>query len=178
MNQGKNHCDFLKNIRVQIAEENNIPLIIEECTFEGNCKGTCPRCEAELHYLEQKIAEKKRLGKRALVAGISLGLMTTIFSCQTQGDIPPPDENFPQDTIRQTETVQQPNIKGIPKIIDISRRIVESPLDISENNIPYCGGIETELIQPFLMVNLNELLPDSLKKIKVEDFIRDPEPSK
>ena len=178
MNKGKDCCEILKNIRLQIAQENEIPFQIEACTFEGNCRGTCPRCEAELLYLEQKIAEKKQFGKKALVAGISLGLMTTIFSCQTQGDIPPPDENFPQDTIRQTETVQQPNIKGIPKIIDISRRIVESPVDISENNIPYCGGIETEPIQPFLMVNLNELLPDSLKKIKVEDFIRNQEPSK
>jgi hypothetical protein len=98
MNQGKSNCDFLKNIRLQIAEENNIPLTIDECTFEGNCQGTCPRCEAELIYLETKLVERSSFGKKILVAGLSLGLLTsTLISCDPydpplEGDIlPPPD---------------------------------------------------------------------------------------
>ena len=178
MNKGKDCCEILKNIRLQIAQENEIPFQIEACTFEGDCRGTCPRCEAELLYLEQKIAEKKQLGKRALVAGISLGVMATFFSCQTEGDIPAPEENFPQDSARQTETVQQPLKKMIPTIINFNNSAELMDDNSNENISIHCGGIETEPIQPFLMVNLNELLPDSLKKIKVEDFIRNQEPSK
>jgi len=113
MNQGKPNCDFLKNIRLQIAEENNIPLIIDECTFEGNCKGTCPRCEAELHYLETQLVERSSLGKKILVAGLSLGLLTsTLISCEPydpplEGDIAPPP-----DTTR-TEKIITPDYANI-----------------------------------------------------------------
>lgn len=31
MNKGKNKCEILKGIRIQIAQENEIPLEIEEC---------------------------------------------------------------------------------------------------------------------------------------------------
>ena len=116
MNTGKNNCDFLKNIRLQIAEENNIPLKIEECTFEGNCKGTCPRCEAELQFLETKLVERSSLGKKSLVAGLSLGLLTsTLISCDPydpplEGDIAPPP-----DTTR-TEKMITPDYAEIENI--------------------------------------------------------------
>ena len=77
MTHGKNICNQLKAVRRNIAEENNIPLEIEECTFKGECRGTCPRCEAEVRFLENALAEKLRLGKVATVAGIALGLATT-----------------------------------------------------------------------------------------------------
>ena len=61
MNQGKIICEILKEIRTRIAHENEIPFYVEECTFDGECKGTCPRCEAELTYLEKKIHEFQSL---------------------------------------------------------------------------------------------------------------------
>ena len=77
MTHGRNICNQLKAVRRRIAEENGIPLEIEECTFKGECRGTCPRCEAEVRYLENALANKLRLGKVATVAGIALGLATT-----------------------------------------------------------------------------------------------------
>lgn len=74
MNRGKDICKELKAVRKQIAEENDIPLEIPECTYEGPCKGTCPRCEAEVRYLENALAGKLRMGKVATVAGLALGL--------------------------------------------------------------------------------------------------------
>ena len=49
--KGKNKCKILKEIRQKIADENDIPYVTRECTYRGDCKGTCPKCEAELLYL-------------------------------------------------------------------------------------------------------------------------------
>ncbi len=77
MTHGKNICNQLKEVRKRIAEENDIPLETEECTYKGECRGTCPRCEAEVRYLENSLADRLRLGKVATVAGLALGLATT-----------------------------------------------------------------------------------------------------
>lgn len=77
MTHGKNICNQQKEVRKRIAEENGIPLEIEECTYKGECRGTCPRCEAEVRYLENALADRLRLGKVATVAGLALGLAAT-----------------------------------------------------------------------------------------------------
>lgn len=83
MNHGKDICEQLKKVRKGIADENGIPLKIEECTFKGECRGTCPRCEAEMAYLEAALTEKLKLGKVATVAGLALGLAATQAQAQT-----------------------------------------------------------------------------------------------
>ena len=75
MSKGKQNCKILKEIRKQIAEENDIKLVIEECTYKGDCLGTCPKCEEEVRYLERELEKRQRLGKVAMVAGLSVGLM-------------------------------------------------------------------------------------------------------
>ena len=77
MNHGKNICKELKAVRRRIAEENGIELEIPECTYQGSCKGTCPRCESEVRYLENALAQKIRMGKVATVAGLALTLGVT-----------------------------------------------------------------------------------------------------
>ena len=74
MNHGKNICKELKAVRRRIAEENGIELEIPECTYQGPCKGTCPRCESEVRFLENALAQKIKLGKVATVAGLALAL--------------------------------------------------------------------------------------------------------
>ena len=75
MAKGKQTCKILKEIRRQIAAENDIDLIIEECTYKGDCLGTCPKCEAEVRYLERELEKRQRMGKAAVVAGLSIGLL-------------------------------------------------------------------------------------------------------
>lgn len=74
MQRGKNICKELKAVRHRIAEENGIPLEERECTYDGPCRGTCPRCEAEVRYLERELSRRIKLGRVASVAGITLGL--------------------------------------------------------------------------------------------------------
>lgn len=87
MFKGKATCKILKDIRKQIADDNDIEFITSECTYQGDCAGTCPKCEAELRYLEEELRKRKQMGKTAIVAGISLSLATTVVSCKT--DLPP-----------------------------------------------------------------------------------------
>ena len=63
MTRGKRTCKILKEIRQQIAEKNNIEYITSECHFQGECKGTCPKCESEVRYLENELNKRRQLGK-------------------------------------------------------------------------------------------------------------------
>lgn len=53
MEPGKARCEVLKSIRRDIARNNGIALADQECNHEGNCPGTCPRCELEVKQLGQ-----------------------------------------------------------------------------------------------------------------------------
>lgn len=110
MTHGKNICNQLKEVRKRIAEENEIPLEIEECTYKGECRGTCPRCEAEVRYLENALADHLRLGRVATVAGLALG-----FASCGNGTSSPNSSNTllttdaipaDADTIRTADTAQ------------------------------------------------------------------------
>ena len=74
MKEGKQKCRILKEIRRQIAEANDIELITSECKYRGDCLGTCPKCEAEVHYLEQQLLFRRRMGLVIKIVGVSLGM--------------------------------------------------------------------------------------------------------
>ena len=80
MAKGKKTCKILKEIRRQIAEANDIEYVVEECQYKGDCLGTCPKCEAEVRYLEQQLYQRQLLGKAVVLAGISAGLLS-LSSC-------------------------------------------------------------------------------------------------
>ena len=45
---GKEKCRILKEIRAESARQNGIAWTVESCAHKGNCRGTCPKCEAEV----------------------------------------------------------------------------------------------------------------------------------
>jgi len=61
-NPGKAKCEVLKEIRKQIAAANDIKYSTTECKFQGECSGTCPKCEQELAYLTEEIRKRKAAG--------------------------------------------------------------------------------------------------------------------
>ncbi len=88
--KGKRTCNVLKEIRQRIADQNDIPFSTRECTFEGECKGTCPACEAEVRYLESAINNRKQAGKRVVLAGVAACVMLSAAGC---GEAPQPPDN-------------------------------------------------------------------------------------
>ena len=75
--RGKDKCRILKQLRKDIADRNGIEYQIEECKFKGECKGTCPKCEAELLKLPEQVKKKReKAGLVGLGAGVlALGLV-------------------------------------------------------------------------------------------------------
>ena len=75
MARGKQTCKILKEIRRQIAEANGIEFATSECRYKGDCLGTCPKCEAEVRYLEQQLRARSLAGKAVALARISAGII-------------------------------------------------------------------------------------------------------
>ena len=120
MARGKQTCKILKEIRKQIAEENDIELVISECTYQGDCKGTCPKCEAEVRYLERELEKRQRMGKAAIFAGMSLGTLFAATSCDlpilspVRGEVP----RIPDPMEMSNDTTQSDTITDEPFLLE------------------------------------------------------------
>lgn len=97
---GKSKCKILKDIRRQIAADNDIDFVTSECKYQGECSGTCPKCEAEVRYLEQELAKRQNAGKAVAVAGIAATILVSTAGClpsQTAGEpMPNPSTSYSQ----------------------------------------------------------------------------------
>ena len=123
---GKSKCKILKQIRQQIAEANDIDLVIAECTHKGECRGTCPRCESEVRYLEAELEKRRSMKKKIALAGISAGVMLSLSGCKvldmiapdlpdTVGLLPKPTEDILMGDIQiMGEEVYQPEETELP----------------------------------------------------------------
>ncbi len=81
--RGKKICDTLKEVRMQVAKANDIKYAPTECHHKGDCAGTCPKCEAEVRWLEQQLQLRRQLGKAVAVVGVSMGL-AALTACESQ----------------------------------------------------------------------------------------------
>ena len=108
-NYGKEKCRILKKIRAEIARQNDIEWVTEECKHKGNCRGTCPKCEAEVRQLEAELDRKRSLGKSIVVAGVAAGIAVNMAACN------PDTSSAEQGNMvidRTAQTVDNPEIPG------------------------------------------------------------------
>ena len=119
---GKSKCKVLKDIRKKIAEANDIAYVTSDCKYKGECSGTCPKCEAEVRYLEEELAKRKNLGKIVAVAGIAATLVVASAGCditlpnQTAG-APLPQETTSQTSETQPTTTEYEELMGEPVLM-------------------------------------------------------------
>jgi outer membrane protein OmpA-like peptidoglycan-associated protein len=97
MNRGKKTCEVLKSVRKQIAEANGISYTPAECSFEGECAGTCPNCERERQYIEAQLSKKQKAGNALKIIGVAAGA-TAMVACQ---------EAKAQENVEDITAVQQ-----------------------------------------------------------------------
>lgn len=102
---GKDICKYLKSVRRAVAEANGIELDVSECSFEGNCPGTCPKCEAEVNSLESALSARRRMARKVALLGVAAGLsLGTVTSASAQSEIT--DDSIlslPPDSIEEWE---------------------------------------------------------------------------
>lgn len=129
---GKEKCKYLREIRKKIALENDIRLVTDECAYKGECKGTCPKCEAEVRYLENELERKRKIGKIVTIAGLSLAGLTSgtlLASCgEEEGDVPAYENNFGEgDNIEE-------QAKRKTLYYNIIERLNQSDINVSTGN--------------------------------------------
>ena len=119
MKRGKQTCKILKEIRKQIAEANEIEFITSECQYQGDCLGTCPKCEAEVRYLEQQLEHKRIAGRTISVLGISAGLiaMTPIIAHSANLASTETNQKIVYDTITNSKKNIDTKMVSTPGII-------------------------------------------------------------
>lgn len=108
---GKEKCRILREIRRRIADENDIPFVTRECHFRGECRGTCPRCESELRYLERQLALRASLGRRVAVAALCAGLGLGASACSPFGGDAPEIETDLTGAVAYIEPAETPGIE-------------------------------------------------------------------
>ena len=85
--KGKDKCEFLKGIRKRMAEANGIPYEPRECTYEGDCTGTCPFCEKEAAELMAIIRKKEAEGAEIKKDDVGmLAIELGINECEGTGE--------------------------------------------------------------------------------------------
>lgn len=151
MVRGKQTCKILKEIRRQIAEANDIKYITSECRYKGDCLGTCPKCEAEVRYLEQQLRARSLAGKAISLAGISACLI--LMSGCSGSSSKQPDE-----------TLQGEPIAPVEQTDTIDRLAEEGELPFAEDTVTIKKGE----IDPNVVVTQGEI-PDSTNKAPFVD---------
>ena len=160
---GKSKCKILKDIRRQIAQDNGIEFVTSECKYQGDCSGTCPKCEAEVRYLEQELAKRQAAGKAIAVAGIAAALVIGSSGCgidsvytsvTTAGDIELPASTSQTDP-SQTDPTLAPGeigeLAGEPEPI--------YPTDPSDPTVPtytVTAGVPAPPLTGDIAVDYNE----------------------
>ena len=114
---GKKICKTLKDVRLQVARANDIPYEPAVCHHEGDCLGTCPKCDEELRYITEQLRWRSAMGKAVTVVGLSLGLMplascqSGIFGHQVNGMLEPPPE-LDGDIAPRVDSIAPANTQG------------------------------------------------------------------
>lgn len=90
---GKEKCNLLRQIRKEIARTNGIEYLTSECDYQGNdCPGTCPKCDAEVRYLESELNRRAAMGYPITLAGLSANLLQNVMTDSVNQDIIPDRE--------------------------------------------------------------------------------------
>lgn len=134
MTRGKSICAVLKTIRKQIADANEIKYEPRECHHQGECRGTCPGCEAEVRYIEQQLDIRRQLGKAVAIVGISAGL-SALSGCG--------------DKAKKVDSVSEKESK-----LTVGKVMVE-PTEHLDGDVEYQSPVDTVIV---------EKAPETIKK--------------
>lgn len=140
--RGKRICKILKDIRRQIAEANNICWTTSDCSFKGDCAGTCPKCDEELLYLERQLGMRRIAGKAVVLAGISAGMLS-FSSCGSSANI---SSGKDRTTINKNDNKLRTYVEALPVKKEITAK--------EQKNIEVYGIVVDETNEPMIGVEI------------------------
>ena len=151
--RGKRICNTLKEVRLQVAKANGIEYAPTECHHKGDCAGTCPKCEAEVRWLEQQLRLRRQLGKAVAVVGVSMGL-AALTACNSKT---PPTESS-RDTV-SIESQTAGFVDKIPDTLSVGNRIAE-PNGTDQNEEQGTPSAVSQAVEPVYIDDVTgEVLP-------------------
>ncbi len=150
---GKEKCRILKQIRAEIAKQNDIEWVVSECKHQGDCRGTCPKCEAEVRQLEDALARREAVGKAIAVVGISAGLSLSVAGCANPNasisgaDMPDasnPSGNRPAVTDAATDAIAGGALLDTETMVTVGEMLPpETETELLDGEMPPIPGEET-----------------------------------
>ncbi len=174
--KGKSKCRILKEIRKTIAKENDIEYVTSECKYQGDCSGTCPKCEAEVRYLEKELEKRRNAGKTVAVAGIAASMVLSSgcvfsengpFSEKTMGDMEMISSEYSQERVSEENSYMGVDIVSEAvdgEIYETMGQIIDPSLEIVEGKIVLPSDDESDLSEEIEDSSLfeeseNDILP-------------------
>lgn len=139
---GKEKCEFLREIRKNMAEANGILYESRECNFEGECSGTCPFCEKEAADLLAALKEKERQGIE-----IKRDELTTMLLDKEKMDFNDAREAMVSEVERLMEMTESVGIirRDEEDLESIGRELEERVRRIKELERPLMGDIDEKV---------------------------------
>lgn len=150
----KQKCKELKAIRARIAEDLGVDLHQRECTYEGYCSGTCPKCKQEELMLNAAILKKQLeesdMKRRVAAAGLTTVAALTLSGCnmkeiqQLDGDM----MYIPKESEELTGAIALPDeepetTESITNVESVVPAVEETVVEL-EGDIAYIEPEETE----------------------------------
>lgn len=163
MAKGKSLCKLLKKIRVQIAEANGIDYAPRKCTFEGDCKGTCPACERELGYLESQLSLKRNMGVPIKIIGLSVALASGV-ACTPNPPETCPSKEISSDSLDEIDACGEIEIDSFDNQTDSKDSSDSDTSSIYIDDEPEEGDIVFKPDKEAQFPGGNEFLKSFLKK--------------
>ena len=155
MARGKQTCKILKEIRRQIAEANGIEFVTSECRYKGDCLGTCPKCEAEVRYLEQQLRARSFAGKTIALAGISAG-MILMSGCSGTSSSNQSNETLRGDVVAPIEQIEVTDTIDEGELPPVEDSVAIKKGEIDDAEYPVVG----EITDPEQEDNIYEAIVD------------------
>lgn len=140
--RGKRTCKILKDIRRQIAEANNIAWTTSDCSFKGDCAGTCPKCDDEVLYLERQLDMRRMAGKAVILAGISAGMLS-FSSCGSSANISSDNNKY---AISKHDNKSLTYVEALPVKKEVTAK--------EQKNIEVYGIVVDETNEPMIGVGI------------------------
>ncbi len=138
----KEKCRKLKKLRKSMADQLGIDLQQRECTYQGECSGTCPKCRNEEETLNRALMAK------GAVAAMAVATALTVTGCGPEvltGDVVnPSQENTPgidMESYEGAETYKPGSESNLPDGEDPDQPAGENEVELDGEVIELEGDV-------------------------------------
>ena len=108
----KEKCKQLMKIRKIMADKLGVDLHQRECTFEGKCSGTCPKCKQEEEILNKAILQ------RTVAAGVVTTMGVSMVGCSINN----------KDDVSLNNSISTNTIEEQHQVIETTTNTPEKPI--------------------------------------------------